>query len=135
MNAFRMMTILLAAASLYVGQVSAAVPPVEVKGVAALVNCPTALNIPTIYHFDKIVFLITGQLHTPPNASDADKRALSNLPLNTELDIKVRDNPRAVANLKAKVLTFLGAALDLENANFILIKEVEYTAVLCPKAP
>jgi hypothetical protein len=125
----------LAAAPLYAGPAVSAVPPVDKLGLAAQVTCPTPLNAAAIYHFDKIVFMIIGQLHAATVGIPTDQAALNALPLNTELDIKIRDNPRTVADLKSKVLSFLGAAVDPENAKFIQIREVTYTAVVCPKSP
>jgi len=125
--------LILAAAAVYAGQAAAVVPPVETAGVAAAAVCPATLALPTPYYSDKIVFEITGQLVA---AVATDQPSLSKLRLNTELDIKVRDNPRAVADIRGKVLSFLGAAdAGTENRLFIKIISVEYTAILCPKAP
>jgi hypothetical protein len=52
------------------------------------------------------------------------------VPRLTELDIKVKDNPKTVADLKGKVLTFLGAATTATNRALIRIVDVEY-AVIC----
>jgi len=124
--------LVLAAAAFYSGQAAAVVPPVEVAGVAAVTACPTTLTTATPYYSDKIVFEITGQLIA---VNPADQPKLNALPRNTELDIKVRDNPRAVADIRAKVLGFLGAVYNVDTASFIKIISVEYTAILCPKAP
>ena len=117
-------------------QASAVVPLVDSVGLPAVTVCPvsaTGAVVPaTIYHSDKIVFQIIGQLKAK-NAADQDK--LLALPLNIDLDIKVRDNPKTVANLVAKVLSFLGADVTPENAKFILIKNVVYAAAVCPKGP
>jgi hypothetical protein len=129
----------LAYASLWAGPASAAVPPVDGKGSPALSVCPTTSNVARVYHFDKVIFTITGQLKA---AAEVDQPALSALPLNTEMDIKIIDNPRTVAYLKAKVLTFLGADVkpgpdgaNNPNFNSIRILEVEYAAIVCPKTP
>lgn len=120
------------AAMLFCNSATAAVPPVETRGVAALTVCPTTLAAPTAVYSDKIVFKIIGTLiaNLP-----ADQGALDKLPRGTELDIKIRDNPKYVANIKSKVLSFLGAQSNANNAGSIQILNVLYTAVVCPKLP
>lgn len=110
-------------------QALAVVPTVDGKGVAAAATCTLAGAQVPVHHYDKIIFMVGGTLKA---ALTADQTALANLPLNTELDIKVRDNPRTVADLKGKVLTFLGATTDLQNRSLIKIIDVEY-AVICAK--
>jgi len=123
---------------LYSAQTLAAVPPVDGKGVPAVATCaPTVsgTNGAAVLHFDKIIFMITGKLVA---ANSSDQPALDKVPLNTELDIKVKDNPKTVADLKGKVLTFLGAlpnstaALPNQNRSFIQIIDVEYAVVCAP---
>jgi hypothetical protein len=121
--------LVLAAAPLYAGSALAAVPSVEKIGAAALISCPSPLKVAKIFHFDKVVFMITGKLQA---ASPNEQPLIEALPFNTPLDIKIQDNPRLVANLKSKVLTFLGAAPTADNAASIEIKEVTYSAVVCP---
>jgi hypothetical protein len=105
----------------------AVVPPVNGNGVGASATCLLGdANVP-VRHFDKIIFLI-GEGLTAQN--NEDQEAINALPTGTELDIKVRDNPGTVADLKAKVLTFLGAAVTADNRNLITITDVEY-AVIC----
>lgn len=137
MNTRHLLPLLALAAILPLGQAAAAVPPVEKTGSAALTNCPTTLLVPTIYHFDKVVFSISASTAgvVLQAAIAADQAALNALPRNTELDIKIKDNPRAVADLKSKVLTFLGAAPTVANKSLIRIIQVTYETVLCPKAP
>jgi len=107
----------------------AAVPPVDRVGRPALSVCPAAAP-KRIFHFDKAIFqILTGNL-VPIIAADA--AALNALPRNTDLDIKIVDNPNTVADLESKVLTFLGAANNVNNRNLLRISEVEYTAVVCP---
>ena len=60
-----------------------------------------------------------------------DQPQLDAVPRNRRLDIKVLDDPRTIADLKAKVLTFLGAAVLPANLNTIVIDDVDY-AVVCP---
>lgn len=71
-----------------------------------------------VKHWDKIVFVVT----SPVLAKKA------NVSANTELDVKVPDNPREVADLKQKVLNFLG--FPNENRASLRIIDVEY-AVVC----
>jgi hypothetical protein len=60
-----------------------------------------------------------------------DQIALNAVPRLTTLDIKVLDDPRSVADVKGKVLTFLAAADTAANRNGIRIDDVDY-AVVCP---
>jgi hypothetical protein len=109
----------------------AAVPPVDAIGRPAVVPCAVTPAGVTIYtaHMDKIIFQITGDLKAQ---LDADQPALDAVPKRTDLDIKVIDNPRTVADLKGKVLTFLGAMDTADNRELIRITDVEY-AVICPR--
>ena len=86
----------------------AAVPPVDRVGKPALSVCPTGGPPKRIFHFDKIIFQLAPGNLLPINAADA--AALNALPRNTDLDIKVSDDPRTVADLESKVLSFLGAS-------------------------
>jgi hypothetical protein len=79
-------------------------------------------------HMDKIIFRITDELLA---AAAADQAQLDAVPRNSALDIKVLDDPRTVADLKAKVLTFLGAQVTAANRNAITVTDVDY-AVVCP---
>jgi hypothetical protein len=125
--------LLIAASPWLANPATAAVPPVDGKGTAGITACPTTtLNVPSVYHFDKIVFTILNKL---PAATATDQQALSALPLNTELDIKVIDNPKTVADLKSKVLTFLGAVVNADTRPLIRIVSVTYAVVTCPKVP
>lgn len=124
------------ASALFSQQSSAAVPAIDSAGLPAYTVCPasaTGAVVPaTIYHSDKIVFQVIGQLQAKDSV---DQPKLSALPLNIDLDIKVRDNPKVIANIVGKVLSFLGAGLTAENAKAILIKDVTYAAATCPKSP
>jgi hypothetical protein len=71
-----------------------------------------------VKHWDKIVFDITD-----PNIAKK-----LNLTANTELDIKVLDDLKKVADIKQKVLDFL--KVPNENKSSIQILDVEY-AVIC----
>src|SRR5437868_3580837 len=68
-----------------------------------------------VQHWDKIVFSIM--------SPDLGTRV--NLPVNSELDIKVLDDPLKVADLKQKVLTFLN--VPDEPRSSIQIANVEYS--------
>jgi hypothetical protein len=106
------------------------VPVVDGTGRPAKVVCKVLPNGNEVkaWHMDKIIFLIVGPL-TALNA--ADQMALNLVPQQTTLDIKVLDDPRTVADVKGKVLTFLGAADTAVNRGAIKIDDVDY-AVVCP---
>jgi hypothetical protein len=106
-----------------------AVPPVDRAGKAALSICPTS-TVDRIYHFDKVIFQIaTGNL-LPIIATDAAR--LNALPRNTDLDIKIIDNPLTVSDLEGKVLSFLGAQPGSSlNRQLLRITDVEYSAIVC----
>ena len=111
----------------------AAVPPVDRAGKPALVVCPTTTaGAPNrIYHFDKVIFQIAVGDLVPIAANDA--AALKVLPRNTDLDIKIIDDPRTVADLESKVLSFLGAQpRSSGNRELLRISDVEYTTIVCP---
>jgi YVTN family beta-propeller protein len=76
-----------------------------------------------VNHWDKIVFMIMSPVL-------AEKVHV--LPF-TELDIKVLDNPKQVADLKQKVLNFLGAPNG--NRNSIKIIDVDYAIICATKGP
>jgi hypothetical protein len=109
---------------------AAAVPQVDGKGQGAVFRCGTNPNGAAVraFHADKIVFEITGFLLAE---IDADQPALDQVPRNTALDIKVKDDPTTVADLKGKVLTFLGARDGPVNRESIRIAQVLY-AMVCP---
>jgi hypothetical protein len=109
----------------------AAVPPVDSIGRPAVVICgvtPQGVPIRTA-HMDKIIFQIVADIRAE---LAADQDALDKVPKKTDLDIKVIDDPRTVADLEGKVLTFLGASDTPENREAIRISDVEY-AVICPR--
>jgi len=110
----------------------AAVPPVDPVGKAAQVNCgiSNAGTKVAAAHADKIIFSLTGGL---PAADPDDQPALDKIPRNMPLDIKVLDNPRTVADLKGKVLSFIGAVDNLDTRQGVTIIDVEY-AMVCPAA-
>lgn len=132
---------LLAAAALYAGSATAA-PPVDMIGRPALVACPPATataNASSIQHFDKIIFKITGHLIAPASTTGAAnaQAILDDFVkgvMDKPLDIKVVDNPKTIADLKGKVLSFVGAdPKNAENWPVVEIINVEYSAVVCPK--
>lgn len=107
----------------------AEVPTVDGDGEPAVVVCrlnPAGNPMPAI-HMDKIIFRITGDLTA---AAAADQPALDAVPHSSKLDIKVLDDPETVADLKGKVLTFLGAEDSDANRANIVIDDVDY-AVVC----
>jgi hypothetical protein len=106
------------------------VPPVDDVGRPAIVVCEATLAGEPVraVHMDKVIFHITDFLL----AVDAgDQAALNAVPRNSRLDIKVLDNPTTVADLKGKVLSFLGAVDGPVNRERIVIDDVDY-AVVCP---
>jgi hypothetical protein len=108
----------------------AAVPAVDAIGKGAVIRCGSNANGKAVeaFHADKIVFRLIGQLvATLPQ----DQPALDAIARNTGLDIKVLDNPRTVADLRGKVLTFLGAMDVPANRESVEILEVKY-AMVCP---
>jgi hypothetical protein len=74
-----------------------------------------------VQHWDKIVFII--------QSSDLASRV--KLPIGTELDIKVLDDPTTVADVKQKVLDFL--KVPNESRDSIRIVSVEYD-IICVSA-
>lgn len=71
-------------------------------------------------HWDKIIFKIIDQ--------KIAKKIQQ--PFDSELDIKVLDNPKKVADLKKKILDFVGLSATPENRKAIEIIDVNY-AILC----
>ncbi len=122
--------------SLAAGLAHAVVPSVEKAGLPATAICgigPTGQQL-VVRNFDKIIFLI--RCDAQPGAAPCliaqnpnEQPQLNAVPTNTPLDIKVLDNPRQVADIKSKVLTFLGAAVTATNRNRLQIVDVDYTAV------
>ena len=108
--------------------VLAAVPPVDGVGVRATARCVMGTAQVPVLHFDKIIFRVLNGALAPIIA--AEFAQLNAVPRLTALDIKVRDNPATVADLKGKVLTFLGALPNAANRALIVIDDVEY-AVIC----
>jgi len=120
----------IALATFAAGLAQADVPIVDPIGHPAIVACkvlPNGVAVRAV-HMDKIIFRITDALTA---VAAADQPQLDAVPRNTPLDIKVLDDPRTVADLKAKVLTFLGATVNAPNRIAISVTEVAY-AVVCP---
>lgn len=109
-------------------QALAVVPPVDGKGVPATARCSAGTTALPVLHFDKIIFTVGTGVLAP--AIRADFNQLNAVRRLTELDIKVKDDPKTVADLKGKVLTFLGALPNAANRALIRIVDVEY-AVIC----
>lgn len=108
----------------------AAVPPVDPVGKVAILKCGTTATGASVnaLHADKIVFVLTGALQA---RDPVDQAALNQLPRNTELDIKVTDNPKTITDLRGKVLSFIGAVDNPDSRAFVKIISVAY-AVVCP---
>jgi hypothetical protein len=126
----RIAPLAIAMAAVFPAVSHADVPLVDGTGRPARVVCkilPGGSQI-VATHMDKIIFKIVGPL-TALNA--ADQMALNAVPHQTTLDIKVLDDSRTVADVKGKVLTFLGAADTAFNRGSLEIDDVDY-AVVCP---
>lgn len=110
----------------------AAVPAVDGAGKPAVIKCGVTTAGATInaVHADKIIFRVSGFL---PAVVPGDQEALNRVPRDTELDIKVLDNPRTVADLRGKVLSFLGAVDSANTRPNVTIIDVDY-AMVCPTA-
>jgi len=124
---------LLAISSLQPLTALAVTPAVESVAAPAQIRCNVAGGGNNVYavHADKIIFRLTGPLQA---VDPADQAALDKIPRNSELDIKVLDNPFAVADLRGKVLSFI-AAVDNANARQVVaIVDIDY-AMVCPVKP
>ncbi|HJS64663.1 MAG TPA: hypothetical protein VJ767_07365 [Nitrososphaeraceae archaeon] len=77
-------------------------------------------NYDATKHWDKIIFKIINQ-------QVANK---IQQPFNTEMDIKVLDNPRQVSDIKKNILNFLGLSITSEHRAALEIIDVDYT-ILC----
>jgi hypothetical protein len=106
----------------------AAVPAFDNIGRPAIMQCTPALK-GRILHSDKIIFKILPGVLVAVNP--ADQGALNQLPRGYEMDIKVSDDPRTIAGLRGKVLSFMGAALTTQNVNLITIVDVDYATSVC----
>jgi hypothetical protein len=106
------------------------VPLVDPVGRPARILCGIAAGGQQVFaaHADKIIFKISGGL---PAAQPQDQAALNAVPRDTELDIKVLDNPLTIADLKGKVLSFMRAVDNAATRQVIEIVDVDY-AMVCP---
>lgn len=120
--------------ALSIPNLASAAREVDAKGVAGSVKCAVT-GTTTIYakHVDKIIFIVQPGVVLQP-IDPADFNALNAIPRDTELDIKVIDNVNKVADLKGKVLSFLGAADTSVARQALRIVDVEY-AMVCPLVP
>ncbi|MCI0467328.1 MAG: hypothetical protein L0Y57_10045 [Beijerinckiaceae bacterium] len=127
-----LLSVLIATATVAAAEMAhAVVPPVDGAGRPAFSVCPAGTTPKSIYHFDKVIFQISAGNLVPINAADA--AALNALPRTTDLDIKIIDHPRTVADLESKVLSFLGAQpANPGNRQLLRITDVEYTTIVCP---
>lgn len=108
----------------------AAVPPVDDIGRPAVIRCKTMAGgiVINAVHTDKIIFELSGALAA---ANPADQNALDAVPRGSALDIKVIDDPRTIADLKGKVLSFIGAVDNAAQRQGVRIVDVELSTV-CP---
>jgi hypothetical protein len=111
----------------------AVVPEVQSRGSAAKIRCNTTAGGGSVLavHADKIIFRLTDRLMA---AIAADQPEIDKIPLNSELDIKVIDDPETIADLRGKVLTFIGAVDNAVNRSYVNIIDVDY-AMVCPVKP
>jgi hypothetical protein len=125
-----LLSVLIATTTIVAADVAyTAVPPVDRVGRPALSVCPAGVP-KRIFHFDKVIFQLAPGNLVPIVAADAG--ALNALPRNSDLDIKIIDDPRFIAGLEGKVLSFLGAANNVNNRDRLRISDVEYTTIVCP---
>ena len=108
----------------------AVVPLVDPVGRPARILCGNTAGGQPIFaaHADKIVFALSGGL---PAVDPDDQGALNAIRRDTPLDIKVLDDPRTIADLKGKVLSFIGAVDNAATRAAVRITEVKY-AMVCP---
>ena len=108
------------------------VPPVDPGGRPARILCGNTAGGQQVFaaHADKIIFTLSGALVAQ---QQADQAALNAVPRDTELDIKVLDDPRTIADLKGKVLSFIRAADNGAARAAVKIIDVDY-AMVCPTA-
>ena len=108
------------------------VPPVDPAGRSARILCGNTAGGQQVFaaHADKIIFTLSGALVAQ---QQADQAALNAVPRDTELDIKVLDDPRTIADLKSKVLSFIRAADNAAARAAVKIIDVDY-AMVCPTA-
>ena len=106
------------------------VPPVDPAGRPARILCGNTAGGQQVFaaHADKIIFTLSGALVAQ---QQADQAALNAVPRDTELDIKVLDDPRTIADLKGKVLSFIRAADNAAARAAVKIIDVDY-AMVCP---
>lgn len=110
----------------------AVVPDVDQGLTPATTSCgtdPGTGRRQRLRHFEQVIFIVDQTLSA---ADPADQPALSRLPQQTELDVKLAHNPRLVADLEGKVLAFLGAAATSLNRQRIRVIDVDY-AVVCTR--
>ena len=89
------------AAAIFPASSFADIPPVDSVGRPARIVCGSTAGGQQIFaaHADKIIFTLSGALVAQ---QQADQAALNNVPRDTELDIKVIDDPQTIADLKGR---------------------------------
>jgi hypothetical protein len=108
---------------------SAAVPSVDSGRTPATTSCgtdPDTGRRQRLRHFAQVIFIIDQSLIAQ---DPRDQPVMSQLPQQTELDIKLAHSPTRIADLEGKVLAFLGAFDSLQNRQRIRIIDVDYTVV------
>jgi hypothetical protein len=133
MNAFQRFTfpvLALAALPTLALAVSQTVEPVATP---AKIRCNSTVGGGVVYavHADKIIFRLGGPLVA---VNPVDQVNLDKIPRNTELDIKVLDDPERIADLRGKVLSFVGAVDSAVARDQVAIIDVDY-AMVCPVKP
>ncbi|MBL8349449.1 MAG: hypothetical protein JNL87_03980 [Burkholderiaceae bacterium] len=106
------------------------VPIVDSVGKRAKIRCGTAPDGAAVYavHADKVIFMLLTVIQA---ADPADQQALNLIPRNTELDVKLLDDPTRIADLRGKVVTFLGGVNSPASRDAVRIIDVDY-AMICP---
>jgi len=91
-------------------------------------NGEIARTVPQfVQHWDKIMFTLENEIK---NAA-----GVVVLPADTELDIKVLDDPTEISNVKEKVQKFISdKTSETVPLDEITIKDIEY-AIICAPAP
>ena len=82
-------------------------------------NAQTICPKENVQHWDKIVFKVTSN----------DIASSANLPIDSELDVKIVDNPKEVADIKKKVLDFIHIADTPEARRAIEIISINHSII------
>ena len=131
---FKPLAFAAAAAAIIPATSFADVPQVDPVGRPARILCGNTAGGQQVFaaHADKIIFMLTDAQELVA-LQQADQAALDAVPRNTELDIKVLDDPRTIADLKGKVLSFMRAVDSAVARTKVKVIDVDY-AMVCPTA-